>query len=105
MQDSDGDYWSCTFRGVARYDGKHVAAIYTETDGLANNRTWSAIQDREGQYWFGSLSGVSCYDGKTFASFKREDTSKESSVLAITQDKNGDMWFGPWGGGVTRYDG
>ena len=105
MQDTDGDYWFCTLRGVSRYDGQRVCATFTEVEGLANNRAWSAMQDREGQYWFGTLSGVSCYDGHTFASFRTADPSKENGVMAITQDRHGHMWFGPWGGGITRYDG
>ena len=51
---------------------------------------------------------MSRYDGETFTTFTTEDGLPGNYVRAITQDREGNLWFGSGyggsgGGGVTRY--
>ena len=67
-------------QGVLRYSGALQAdgATTRHRDKL-NSKAWIQFTDKEG------LSN--------------------NLVRAITEDKNGNLWFGTYGGGVTKYDG
>ena len=55
--------------------------------------------------WFGTHEGLSPYDGTRFINFTTEDGLAHNWVTKIHCDPDGVMWFGTWGGGVSRYDG
>jgi serine phosphatase RsbU (regulator of sigma subunit)/streptogramin lyase len=63
--------------------------------------------------WFGTEGGVSRYDSRGvtigdfphFVNFTTKDGLVHNWVYAIHRDPDGVMWFGTWGGGVSRYDG
>ena len=107
---------------------------YTTAQGLAGNIVWSIMEDKIGNLWFGTYGGgVSRYDGnrveaiergdliaqqtqqdlkkingkfiKTFTNFSTSEGLTHSVVLSILEDRRGDIWFGTFGGGVSRYDG
>jgi ligand-binding sensor domain-containing protein len=44
-------------------------------------------------------------DGKTFKNFTTKDGLVNDSVKSILEDKNGNVWFGTRGFGLSRYDG
>ena len=48
---------------------------------------------------------MSRYDGEQFVTFTTEDGLADDDVHAITEDREGNLWFGTWTGGVSRYDG
>ncbi len=48
---------------------------------------------------------MSRYDGKEFVTFTTEDGLADNSVSSIVEDRQGNLWFGTWGGGVSVYDG
>jgi len=113
--------------GVSRYDGKTWQRFTRASTGggLVDNAVTSIFQSRDGAIWFGTgnlrlvidLSGiraellgggVSRYDGKTWQRFTRANTASglaENVVFSISQDREGAMWFGTAGGGVSRFDG
>ncbi|MCP4217857.1 MAG: hypothetical protein GY765_24660, partial [bacterium] len=45
------------------------------------------------------------YDGKSFTTFTEKEGLANNYVYTITEDNSGSLWFGTWGGGVSRYDG
>lgn len=45
------------------------------------------------------------YDGKTFKNFTTKNGLINDSVKSILEDKNGNIWFGTRGFGLSRYDG
>jgi serine phosphatase RsbU (regulator of sigma subunit) len=47
---------------------------------------------------------VSRYDGQQFQTLTTQEDLADSWVGSIFQDREGDLWFGTWGG-VSRYDG
>ena len=127
--DSDGMMWFGTLGGgcgVSRYDGE-TFVNFTIQDGLAGNPVPTIYRDDDGVLWFGTGSGVSRYDfdtqavglsspkgiskptqskdGKRFINLTVKDGLAYNYVLAIHRSSDGMMWFGTWGGGVSRYDG
>src|SRR6185295_17857511 len=45
------------------------------------------------------------HNPQNFSSFNKMHGLKADEVLCMLQDKNGNIWFGTWEGGVSRYDG
>jgi len=129
-QDSDGNLWFATLRtstwkgaGVCKYDGVNFQT-YTTKDGLVDDAVTTIYEDNQGNLWFGTMNGVSEFDGANFRNYTPEDgfpshprvrelLGDDCSVFvgAITQDKQGNLWFGHgnrhwgFGYGATRYDG
>ena len=72
--------------------------------GLVHNNVRQMAFDSEGVMWLATEGGVSRYDGREFVNFTVEDGLPVSFVTSVCPDAHGAMWFGLWGGGVTRYD-
>jgi len=60
------------------------------------------FEDRDGNVWFATDVGAVRYDGKQFRTFTTEDGLGADNVRAVTQTKDGALWFGTYGGGITR---
>ncbi len=112
LEDSQGNLWFSTPKGLSRYDGAGFK-IFTTADGLPTNCTGGIngmAEDREGHLWFGTLdvrvargSGLVRYDGAVFTTFTTEDGLSSNDVSAVLVDRKGDLWIGSTAG-VTRYD-
>jgi len=91
-------------------------------DGLVHNWVNAIDHDENGALWIGTQGGVSCYDGKEFLNFTTKDGLAHNEISAIhceksaspaakrrgassaLRDKDGLIWFGTSGGGVSCYD-
>jgi ligand-binding sensor domain-containing protein/serine phosphatase RsbU (regulator of sigma subunit) len=118
IEDRTGNLWFATYGGgVSRYDGKKFSN-YTSAQGLASNVVLSILEDKSGQLWFGtSGGGVSHFEntiptigcsGESLGKFTNYTSAQglaNNVVSCISQDKTGNLWFGTYGGGVSRYDG
>jgi len=134
LQDKNGNIWFGTDgSGVLKYDGNYFT-YFTENEGLSNNIVLSILQDNIGNIWFGTLGGgVSKYDGnrveailrgenipkqerhgfqtidnnivKCFTHFTEKEGLCNNIVYSILQDKSGNLWFGTYDNGVSKYDG
>ena len=113
FEDSAGNLWFGTNEldtlkgaGVCKYDGV-TFRTYTTADGLADDTVTAIYEDHQGHLWFGTMNGVSEFDGATFRNYTPEDgfpsapsvlesLGDERSVFveAITQDQEGNFWFG-----------
>ena len=123
--DRDGYLWLATFEGVIRYDprikpgaGSSSAepawTVFSRDD--VGGTVSAILQDRDGHLWFGLNGyydyyggtvghvGVSRYDGHTWETFSTEDGLSDNRVIAILEDRDGNLWFGTQEG-VTVYDG
>ncbi len=133
-EDKTGNLWFGTNgTGASRFDGKSFTN-FTTSQGLANNKVWSILEDKIGNLWFGTYQGgVSRYDGnrvdaiesgdiiaqrtqqdikkvngklvKSFTNYTTDQGLAYNSVRCIAEDKVGNIWFGTYGRGVSRYDG
>lgn len=112
VEDKQGNIWFATkMEGVGRYDGKSVINY------MPDGQDWfrGLLADKDGNIWAGTrYKGVYRYDGKTFTRFLHNGRFDTYSVLAITQDRSGTIWFGTEAGeeskretegGVWVYDG
>lgn len=48
---------------------------------------------------------MSRYDGQTFKTFTTEDGLADNGARSSFVDREGNLWFGTYGSGVTRYNG
>jgi ligand-binding sensor domain-containing protein len=65
------------------------------------------LVDRQGTVWFGRAStggGAVRYDGASFEHLSGENGPGHGSVIGISEDRRGHLWFGT-NRGVYRFDG
>ncbi len=117
MQTKNGNLWFATIDGVFIYDGKSFTRfVVSNTEGgflNTNHNIERMLEDNAGNIWFGvrSNEGVYRYDGKTVTNLKLEELFQDGPKpkphtwgWPQVQDKDGNIWFGNWGGAY-RYDG
>jgi len=123
FEDSQGMMWFGTKTlgtkeggaGVCRYNGERFET-FTTKEGLIDDGVMAIYEDDKGHLWFGTTKGVSEFDGTTFRNYPEVSgaapNAAENLVGTITQDIEGNLWFGhgmKWwflrNGGTTRYDG
>jgi len=96
LEDKTGNLWFATQGGgVSRYDGNRVEAIEAalQRGEIIPQRTQQDLKRENGKLV------------KSFTNFTTEQGLANNIVLSITEDKMGNLWFGTFGGGVSRYDG
>jgi len=98
-EDSQGNIWIGTWRGVGRYDGREVEVL----EGPGS--TWSIVEDGRGQIWFGANNGLFRYDGQQVERFTTEDGFAGNFATRLLEDRLGDLWIGTLRNGASRYDG
>lgn len=117
LQDRKGKLWFATIDGVYVYDGKSFTlfTINEAANGFLtdNDKVERILEDRAGNIWFGGRTneGVFRYDGKSVTNLKLKELIQNGPkpkphnwAWPQLQDKNGNIWFGNWGGAY-RYDG
>ena len=78
---------------------------YTAAKDLPNNSVRSILVDSNNSLWIGTENGVIKKENDEFQYFFEEDGLAQNSCWAIAEDKNGKLWFGSYGEGVSIYDG
>ncbi len=73
--------------------------------GLPQSQVNTITQDNEGNLWVGTVSGLASWNGIEFQSYGVNDSVAEEWVTASYTASNGDVFFGHWGGSISRYDG
>jgi ligand-binding sensor domain-containing protein/anti-sigma regulatory factor (Ser/Thr protein kinase) len=77
-----------------------------QSNGLLNNTTRTIFKDSRGYLWVGTQGGISMLvNDIVVQSYTENDGLAGDFCWDITEDVNGDMWFGSYDSGVTRYDG
>lgn len=101
-QDSKGNIWLASAKGIFRYDGKTFTNV---TDKESSARFLSVLEDKKGNFWFSTVgSGVYYHDGKSFKNYTGKDGLFGNDITCIYEDKAGNIWFGSEVG-ASRYDG
>ena len=77
-------------------------------DGLAQNTVNQVFQDSAGLIWIATQGGVQRYDGYRFQLYQHDpddpDSLSDSFVTDISEDDQGNLWFGTLTGGLNRLD-
>ena len=80
----------------------------TVNQGLANNVVYAMLQDSRGYMWFATDNGLNKYDGYTLTTYKKTpgDTTslRGNSVIQLMEDKEGDIWIGMMGQGISKFN-
>src|ERR1051325_5926595 len=77
-----------------------------QTDqGLPQNAVYCITQTKDGFLWIGTEEGVARFDGVRFTVFNKANTPeiKNNIINALLADREGNLWIGTYGGGVTEY--
>lgn len=77
-------------------------------DGLLSNSVNAILKDRYGLMWFATDDGLNKFDGTNFTVYRYipgDTTSlRTNEVLALHEDRSGNLWIGTSGGGLSLYD-
>ncbi|MHB8400911.1 MAG: ligand-binding sensor domain-containing protein, partial [Bacteroidia bacterium] len=77
---------------------------YGMDQGLVQNQVQSITQDNEGNLFVGTIAGLSKYNGTEWVSYTKATNLAEDWITCSFNDKDGNIWFGHWAGGVTRFN-
>ncbi len=76
--------------------------------GLQGNTVNCMAEDQYGFVWFGTVNGLTRYDGRDFVRYRHNPLDTNSLihdyVESILIDKNGILWIGSLGKGITKFD-
>ncbi|MEO5891725.1 MAG: two-component regulator propeller domain-containing protein [Ferruginibacter sp.] len=80
----------------------------TTEDGLSSNTVSAIIKDSYGLVWFATEDGLDKFDGSHFTVYRHKpgDTTSlfSNEILALHEDKKGNLWIGTSGGSLSLYD-
>ncbi|WP_315823609.1 ligand-binding sensor domain-containing protein [Paraflavitalea speifideaquila] len=77
-------------------------------DGLLSNSVNAILKDHYGLMWFATDDGLNKFDGTNFTVYRHTpgDSSslRANEILALHEDRAGNLWIGTSGGGLSKYD-
>jgi signal transduction histidine kinase/ligand-binding sensor domain-containing protein/CheY-like chemotaxis protein len=85
---------------------QYVRNAWTVADGLPQNSIFAVLQTRDGYLWFGTEEGLVRFNGTQFVVFDKNTSPdlKSNGIQRLLEDKrDGALWIGTFGGGLTRY--
>ena len=102
LEDRQGNLWVISGAGVSKYDGEGFQHFKHNFGSL--RFSYPPLLDREGNIWVSGTNGVTKFDGTNFQNFSTKYQLKYNQVSPILEDRNGNIWFGTLGGGVSLFD-
>ena len=101
MFDSNhGDTWFATLN---RFIHKGDAGLSEVKIPGAGVWTYNCSVDRIGRFWASTSRGLYCVDSTGLHLYGPKDGVSGVIITSIYMDSSGTMWFGHWGGGLTRF--
>jgi ligand-binding sensor domain-containing protein/AraC-like DNA-binding protein len=84
---------------------KYIHHIWTTRSGLPQNTIHSIVQDSSGYLWLGTDRGLVQFDGTRFRVLHKGNIPqiKNNSITSLFISRDGTLWIGTYGGGITRY--
>ncbi|MCB1877712.1 MAG: diguanylate cyclase [Chromatiales bacterium] len=80
----------------------------TQWEGLSQGAVNAIVQDGQGYIWLGTQEGLNRYDGYEMVVFEHRNGDPGSLshdwVWSLLVDKQGELWVGTDGGGLSRFD-
>lgn len=83
----------------------YASRLWQTDEGLPHNLVQAVTQTADGYVWAGTRAGLARFDGMHFTVFDTNNTQelKSMSVTALCGSKDGALWIGTDGGGLTRF--
>lgn len=102
--DESGSLWAGTAdKGVSRYKNDQWENYVI--DGPPGNVFLDMDIDAEGKLWCANdVAGVSYFDGSQWLSLDSVSEIYGHAMVAVEKDKEDNLWFSSWGGGVMKMD-
>ncbi len=120
LQDQRGFLWFATeASGLNCFDRKNNRWYYfrhseSDSTSLSNNKVRALYQDRAGNLWIGTAGGglnrLLWFSPQKviFKRYLHQNTHpsglSHNHVIAITEDQEGHLWIGTYGGGLNKFD-
>jgi ligand-binding sensor domain-containing protein/signal transduction histidine kinase len=101
--DKEGKLWVATRGGIAIFEGTRILKTYTTRDGLVNNLVKRIEFDLFGDAWIATEDGFSVLRDNRFVNFGLEEGLGSSIFNTVFKDREGNLWLGTYGAGVSRY--
>lgn len=73
--------------------------------GLPASKVYTLLEDPSGMVWVGTEAGIARYDGIQIESFGPESGTASNGARSLYHDKQGRIWAGHLGGGISVFDG
>lgn len=84
---------------MTRQQGTYSYITYTGPRTDTSVSISAVIEDTHGNIWAATMGeGVYCYNGKSFTNFTVNDGLITNMVYSMTEDREGNIWFGMVGG-------
>jgi ligand-binding sensor domain-containing protein/serine phosphatase RsbU (regulator of sigma subunit) len=105
----DNKLWLSSYRGISVCDLSNANKYDLKFEPLILNgkpfieTTYCFYKDASGPVWIGCSSGVYKIDNNKVRYINRNNGLCNSMIVSIIKDKEGNMWFGSFGGGVSKY--
>lgn len=117
LQDTQGFLWFGTDDGLNKYDGYNFTLYKHDPNNpgsLAENTITAIFQDSHGELWVGTTAGLDHFnrESETFDHYQsapdqsapgRPVSLLGSSVSAIVEDQQANLWVGTTDGGLNRF--
>jgi ligand-binding sensor domain-containing protein len=105
-EDRSGNIWMGSSNGLSKWNGSTWTDI-TVSDGLPDGEVTSLYLDSKDKLWIGVLGADKVYwrDNTGIHGLSLMTGLTGNVIWDICEDKNGDIWFATYGGGLIRYDG
>jgi ligand-binding sensor domain-containing protein/signal transduction histidine kinase len=104
VEDSRGDLWVGTDKGISRFDGTKFLQ-FTTIEGIDLGFVRSILEDSDQNLWFGTDQGIWRYTIQNLQIFTEENGLADNSVVTALEDKEGNLWFGTIENGISKFDG
>lgn len=92
--DSQGNIWTCTNQGLARFDNGRFT-FFTTADGLVSNQVRQTCEATDHTRWVAELPAVlSHWDGHRFVSYSGPRFQKGDLITALVCSSDGSVWAG-----------
>jgi ligand-binding sensor domain-containing protein/two-component sensor histidine kinase len=91
--------------GAQKLFGRYQQFVWQDQHGLPQNGISEIAQTPDGYLWLAIAEGVTRFDGVRFTAFDTGNTPelKSNNVQALFAGRDGSLWIGTHGGGLTRY--
>ncbi len=85
--------------------GKYRQFVWQDQHGLPQNGISKIVQTPDGYLWLAIAEGVVRFDGVQFTAFDTGNTPeiKSNNVQALLVSRDGTLWIGTHGGGLTSF--